>query len=404
MIVFQREAFTPSLEGSEEGWAIFPMLISFPDGSSINVAETLTEQLLGSPLNIPINQGLLCSVPALNCSIPAITTSTLYDGNPAGTWTISLTNTGTGDLAFAIPDFTLLLDTDSCDAITEDQILNVEGISGTVLAGQTGTFTLNIPEAVCEEPAPSNFPTIDADCNHFGDPITITVTDPISFTATATCNDTNGNGFGDNYLITVSNVNGGAPEVTNANYVLPSGFTLNGSGNYTTTLPFGTASPYSVSVGSSLAGDCAPTVQTVSLPNCPVAVCQPTATFTAICQGDETGFYVVINLSDLGDLNTSYNAVVGSQTLATITATGTTIIGPFTAATTVVLLGNNSTCPVSSASLFLDGCGVSCTAGIALPGTAYLCCGQNATFTAQRCQLYGRQRCALGGGNDSNYE
>ena len=100
---------TPSLEGSETGWEINPMLITFPDGSTINVAEQLTEQLLGTPTNLPINQTLLCSIPQLNCSIPPFATSTLYTGNPNGTWVVQVTNTGTGTLNFNIPDFEMIV-------------------------------------------------------------------------------------------------------------------------------------------------------------------------------------------------------------------------------------------------------------------------------------------------------
>ncbi|MCC7222485.1 MAG: cadherin-like domain-containing protein [Chitinophagales bacterium] len=137
---------------SGDGWTLFPMLVTLPNGTTINVAEVVTAALLGAPANVPINQALLNSIPQLsdldgdgNNDIPCIALSTLYNGDPNGTWTISFTNTGTGALNFNIPDFEVSVSADSCTLITEDQISFVNGISGTVVPGQTLTADLIIP-------------------------------------------------------------------------------------------------------------------------------------------------------------------------------------------------------------------------------------------------------------------
>jgi hypothetical protein len=140
----------PSFTGT--GWELFPMLINLPNGSTINVAEVVTAALIGTPTNLPITQALLNSIPQLtdlngdgNNDIPCIALSTLYDGDPNGTWTISITNTGTGALNYTIPDFDVTVSADSCTLITQDQVSFVAGIVGSVAPGQTVSDELIIP-------------------------------------------------------------------------------------------------------------------------------------------------------------------------------------------------------------------------------------------------------------------
>jgi len=66
-----------------------------------------------------------------------------------------------------------------------------------------------------------------------------------------------------------------------------------------------------------------------------IACSTPTATATAICQpGDESGFYVEVNVTNIGTGNSAYTVdVAGPQ--ANITATGITTYGPFPSGTPV---------------------------------------------------------------------
>jgi hypothetical protein len=92
--------------------------------------------------------------------------SSLFAGNPNGTWIISVTNTSSNNLSISVPAFQVEVDADSCLALNGvDQVVIVPPVSASVPAGQTKSITIEIP------PLPSDFPSINPSCNAFGSPI-----------------------------------------------------------------------------------------------------------------------------------------------------------------------------------------------------------------------------------------
>ncbi len=357
------------------GWVIDPLLISFPDGSTINVIQEL------AGLNVPITPALLAALGGLPC----IPLSTLYDGDPNGTWTISVNNIGTGDVSFEIPEFNVVVSAAGCPLITEDQITVIGAVGGTVPGGTSGLIDIVIPNPL--PPIESDFPTIDPNCTEFGEPVEVVFVDDINFTLTVACRDLDGNGLADDYLATISNLSGGAPEVlTTASYVLPAGFTETTPGVYTLSLPLSSSGVYSATV-SSTAGGCAET-KTASFPACITSCVPPTVTFLPDClEGDTGNFYVLVTVSNMGAGNLSYT-LSNSQNSATqtISATGSVQAGPFTNGSTVTLTltGNNEpACSLNSNAL--SGNCTECFVGTAFIGAGVsgnvLCCGETLTVS-----------------------
>ncbi len=145
----------PDIQGT--GWVINPLEFTFPDGSSFNVNQEflggadITENLW----NTLTAQGPFC-----------LALSSLFAGNPNGTWIISVTNTSSNNLSISVPAFQVEVDADSCLALNGvDQVVIVPPVSASVPAGQTKSVTIEIP------PLPSDFPSINPSCNAFGSPI-----------------------------------------------------------------------------------------------------------------------------------------------------------------------------------------------------------------------------------------
>jgi len=150
----------PALAAADDNWEIFPMIFTFPDGSTLNVNDAIA-------FGLPINQQLL----DLAGGLPCLALTDLYVGDPNGVWSISVTNTGTTALDMSVPDFIVINWADSCNLITEDETYFIEGVDLTANPGQTVTANFDIP------PLPSNFPSVNEDCAAFGEPILITFAD-----------------------------------------------------------------------------------------------------------------------------------------------------------------------------------------------------------------------------------
>jgi len=367
----------PLISGTN--WVINPLIISFPDGSSINVAQ----QLIGA--NVPITPDLLATVGG---NLPCIPLSTLYNGDPNGTWTISVNNVGTGAVSFSLPAFNVTVSAAGCPLITQDQVTTIGAVSGTIQGGSTGNITIQIPNPNTDIP---DFPTFDPECQEFGEPVEIAVVDPIAFNLTAACNDGNGDGDFDQILVTVSNITGGAPSISPAaQYQLPAGFSQLSAGVYQTSLPLELGQTnYPVSVGSTVPGqvNSCETTQSVTLPFCPVGCLNPTVLFGAFCDsGSEGQFLVSVNITDFGFGNNAYtigNSANGTTVAAN--APGIYQIGPFAGGTpvTVTVTGvNRPECVVNSNPL--NQTCISCSAGTAGTGgdTNVVCCGQTLTVNS----------------------
>jgi len=152
----------PTLDAVDDNWEIFPMVFTFPDGSTLNVNDAIA-------FGLPIDQALLDF--AAGGSLPCLNLTDLFPGNPNGEWSLSLTNSGTTSMDMAVPDFVVINYADTCNLITEDETYLIDGISLTAGPGETVSVSFDIP------PLPSNFPTISPVCAAFGDPILVKFVD-----------------------------------------------------------------------------------------------------------------------------------------------------------------------------------------------------------------------------------
>ncbi len=153
--------FCPEITGS--GWVLDPMVFTFPDGSTFNVNDELA-------FGLPLDSALLAGVGG----IPCIQLTDLYTGDPNGTWSLSVNNTGTGQLDFFIPAFDVVVDGATCAALGGvDQVVTIGPLSGSVPGGSTEVLDFDI-----YGPPPTGFPSILASCEDYGDPIMFTILDP----------------------------------------------------------------------------------------------------------------------------------------------------------------------------------------------------------------------------------
>lgn len=146
----------PTLSAVDDNWEIFPMIFTFPDGSTLNVNDAVA-------FGLPINQPLL----DLAGGLPCLALTDLFAGNPNGVWSISVTNTGTTAIDMSVPDFIVINYADSCNLITEDELYTIEALDVTANPGETVTASFNLP------PLPGNFPSVNENCSAFGDAVKI---------------------------------------------------------------------------------------------------------------------------------------------------------------------------------------------------------------------------------------
>lgn len=143
----------PVLMGADSTWEIFPMIFTFPDGSTLNVNDELA-------FGLPLSQPLL----DLAGGLPCLNLTDLFAGDPNGLWSITLTNTGPVGIDMGVPDFLVVNFADSCSLISEDQIYTIPGIDLFVAPGASAEAQFWVP------PLPGGFPTIEEDCAAFGTP------------------------------------------------------------------------------------------------------------------------------------------------------------------------------------------------------------------------------------------
>lgn len=191
----------PTFLGSD--WEMHPFIINFPDSTQINIAL----ELLGA--DIPLTPALFLQ--GTSC----LYLSQIFSGNPNGTWSLEITNTGVGDLTVNIPPFDVLVAADSCSLITENQVISYDATSTVIAAGTTNKIYINIPEPITT----LDFPVIPNDCTDFGEPIEILVLDEINYRlALTTCVDV-ANSI---YKITIVDLAGGSPPIIDgATYNFP---------------------------------------------------------------------------------------------------------------------------------------------------------------------------------------
>lgn len=143
----------PVLTGDDNTWSIFPMIFTFPDGSTLNVNDALA-------FGLPLNQALI----DLAGGLPCIPLTNIFAGNPNGVWSVSITNTSNVGITMDVPDFVVINSADSCNLITEDEIYTIPGVTVYAPANSTVVVNFNIP------PVPGDFPSVDPNCGAFGTP------------------------------------------------------------------------------------------------------------------------------------------------------------------------------------------------------------------------------------------
>ncbi|MEX2589606.1 MAG: T9SS type A sorting domain-containing protein, partial [Chitinophagales bacterium] len=150
---------------SGSGWKIDPLTIELPNGDVIDVIDALAQGVVpaGTPIT-PTLWSLATSQLGDPACLDLIDIIGYYD-NPNGMWRINIPNNGTGALNFNIDAFDIVVSADNCPDLTEDQIISMAGISGTVAPGETKTFNILVP------PLPAGFPSIQPSCQAFGQPI-----------------------------------------------------------------------------------------------------------------------------------------------------------------------------------------------------------------------------------------
>lgn len=256
----------PTISGN--GWVLDPMVITFPDGSTYNVNQELA-------FGLPIDQALLDAV--TGGSLPCLNLSDLYAGDPNGTWTISITNTGTGAINFSVPPFNIVVESDTCSLLTQDEIVQMGAVSGTIQPNQTDAVNLNIP------PPAVNFPAIDTLCEDYGAPVELLILNPIGYaSADIVCTDT----AAEVYTITITGVTGGAPEfVSGAEYTFSQTATYDAATDVYTITVSSPTFPLDITVSNSVAsvggGNC-PTVVSFEDDPCLVNGVEPTDAIAAL--------------------------------------------------------------------------------------------------------------------------
>lgn len=141
----------PSFSGIDSNWEILPWTVQSPDGTTTNINDQLA-------FGLPIDQPLL----DLAGGLPCIDLSTLYNGNPNGTWVMNLTNTGTSSVDFGVPDFLLTNLASACSLISVDETNLIIGGTISIAPGETGSLQFTIPQAL-------NYPVIGT-CEAYGQP------------------------------------------------------------------------------------------------------------------------------------------------------------------------------------------------------------------------------------------
>ncbi|MGB1205788.1 MAG: T9SS type A sorting domain-containing protein [Chitinophagales bacterium] len=374
----------PQISGTD--WEIQPLLITFPDGNVINVAEALVG------FDVAITPALIETLGGLPCLGIIETLGEFFNGNPNGEWIIEVNNIGTGDVLFELDAFDVIVPAADCALISEDEITIVPPVSGTIAGGTSDVVIIQIPAPNDEQPA--GFPTIDADCEDYGQAVEIVVVDDINFDFAIACYDADGNSIDDGFEMTISSISGGSPALGIGNYILPDGFSETFNGVYTSILPEGSVGTQTVSVSSSEAGqnDLCEATKTATIPtDCFFGCTSPTALFGTNCPDENTSdFYVSVNITEFGEGNSSYTISNNlNNSTENASSIGVVSVGPFAANSnvTITIAGNDdSACVIQSESL-TDNCPF-CEAGTATTNDDnVLCCGDSATFSTSNSNI-----------------
>ncbi len=156
-----RAEICPELSAADDGWELFPMIFTFPDGSQLNANDAIA-------FGLPITQQLIDFAGGLPC----INLTDLFLGDPNGLWSVTITNTGTTDLEMTVPDFLVINYADTCELIDEDESYLIQGVTLTAEAnGGTVSYDFYLP------PVPGGFPLVADNCAAFGTPKQILLAD-----------------------------------------------------------------------------------------------------------------------------------------------------------------------------------------------------------------------------------
>lgn len=140
---------------SRPNWVIDTLFISYPNGQKVD----LVQQLAG--FHLPLNPGILTLLPG--GSIPCLPMTTLYRGNPNGTWSFSGFNSGTDTISLRVPSFQVGVSATTCAQLNgRDQTYTVPTVSMVVPPNQFRRVSFVLP------PTPANFPEFSRACYAIG--------------------------------------------------------------------------------------------------------------------------------------------------------------------------------------------------------------------------------------------
>lgn len=164
------------IEISGSDFAILANSLTFtlPNGQSIGVIATLIPPDFPVALPDTLTPDLLGLLPSFLPEGLCFQLTDLYDGDINGTWSLSAENVGTGPVNVELFPIEILVDADSCGLISEDQFGIVPGQSSSISAGSSNTISFIVP------PTPEDFPSIQSNCNVFGEAVAFTINCPTS--------------------------------------------------------------------------------------------------------------------------------------------------------------------------------------------------------------------------------
>lgn len=322
-------------------FALF-LVIEFPDGSILDVNNGF---LGGAPID-----------PAIAGFLPPLQLSTIFQGNPNGSFIFTVSNTGNENTYIDIAGFDIIVNCGLTGNI--DEVTSIPGQFIAVSPGATEVITLLIPPLV-------DFPTVNPTCEGYGPASEVYVFDDISYaSATATCLDTDLK----IYNITVADVQGGAPGiVTGATYVFPASATYDAGTNTYSFEVTDPTFPYDFDIENSING--------VSGNSCSITITDLNVTTTCVnCPTGGTPLAMAMDVCNTGtvDLIAAQNAFIATLTNPTNATPAWTLNGVPVTATSNAAVGHNPGDGDCTPSTFLYELTVNCSdpdgAGLSVNG------------------------------------
>lgn len=162
------------ITGTDFGILANSLTFTLPDGVTVGVIATLIPPDFPVELPDTLTPDLLALLPSFLPEGLCFQLTDLYDGDINGTWSLSAENVGTGPVNVELFPIEITVDADSCGLIEENQFGIVPGQSASIPGGSSNTISFVVP------PTPEDFPTIQPNCNVFGEAVAFSINCPTS--------------------------------------------------------------------------------------------------------------------------------------------------------------------------------------------------------------------------------